>query len=198
MSLTFHADTHTYVADGRIVPSVSEIFAPIEDFSKVNPATLRQAAMRGTLVHEYAELIDYGEEIYGFEVETELKGYVEAYARFLRDFSPQWTAIEKPLWSEEHGFAGTIDRLGIIDGKETLVDIKTSSSVTPRTKIIWAAKLHAYSLLLGKEVSAWNLLLMPNGMYRIYRADETRTRYKVDTAALFRHLHSINQLLQEV
>lgn len=195
-TLIFYGDTHTYVADGHIVPSVSEIFAPVEDFSNVNPEALRRAAIRGTLVHEYAELLDYGEPLETFEVETELVHYVEAYARFLKDYKPEWTAVEKAMYSPDLNFAGTIDRFGIIDGKETLVDIKTASTVSQRTKIIWAAKLHAYSLLLNRPVDRWNLLLLPDGKYRIYKANETEAKSGVDSAELFATLLRLNHILE--
>ena len=194
--LVFHNDTHTYVVDGHILPSVSDIFSPLEDFSKVNPEVLRRKAKIGSLVHEYTELLDYGEEIHGFEVEEEVRGYVLSYSRFLHDYSPEWTAIEKPLYSEEFNFAGTLDRLGIIDGRKTLVDIKTASSVTPRTKISWAAKLQAYSVLLGEEVQRWNLLLMPDGKYRIYNAETTESTYNTNSKELFELLLRINKIME--
>lgn len=196
VKLVFHNDTHTYVVDGHILPSVSDIFSPLEDFSKVNPEVLRRKAKIGSLVHEYTELLDYGEEIHGFEVEEEVRGYVLSYSRFLHDYSPEWTAIEKPLYSEEFNFAGTLDRLGFIDGKKTLVDIKTASSVTPRTKIIWAAKLQAYSVLLGEEVQRWNLLLMPDGKYRIYNAETTESTYNTNSKELFELLLRINKIME--
>ena len=60
MGLVFNEDNHTYELDGRPLPSVTEILSILNDFSDVSPYVLAQAARRGTLVHEYCEMIDYG------------------------------------------------------------------------------------------------------------------------------------------
>lgn len=194
--LHFDPDNHAYIVNGKRVPCVSDIFRPLEHFGEINPEIIRQAARRGSLVHEYTELLDYGEPLESFEIEPEVLGYIQAYANFLRDYgSPCWVYVEKPLYSEEHGFAGTLDRYGYLDDQLTIVDIKTSSAVNRLTKILWAAKLYAYRVLIGEDARRVNLLLMKDGKYRLYDAEHTEAKYNVSSADLFSHLLAVNKLI---
>lgn len=197
MSLEFNPDTHTYTVDGQRVPCVSDLFKPVEAFD-CSPQVLQQAALRGTMVHEYCELIDYGTDPDSLEVNPDLTGYVLAYLRFLRDYKPQWECIEQPLYRKSLNLAGTMDRYGIIDGEPVLLDIKTSSSVSARTKKIWATKLYAYRGLCNDfECKAWNLLLKKDGTYTIYDAKETEEKYSYNPAELFDCLCGIYGILEE-
>lgn len=111
--ILFFEDEHKYLVDGEEVPSVTTILNYMSDveYSKVNPSVLEQAARRGSLVHEYTELIDYG--AMPDEIEFEVKGYLEAYAKFLRDYKPDWDGVEKMTYSEEFHYIGTIDRIKV-------------------------------------------------------------------------------------
>lgn len=198
--LHFDSDTHTYSIDGKKLPSVTEICGLLNNWGDINPAILMQAARRGTVVHEYAELIDYGVDEDGIECEPELAGYVIAYMRFLRDYRPLWEMVEQKVYSEQFGFAGTLDRYGTIDGKPVLLDIKTSSSVNKLTKIIWACQLSAYQLLLakeGEEVKRWNLVLKKDGKYQIVDASESEKKYAFSGFSLFNTLLLIWKIVNE-
>jgi hypothetical protein len=178
--------------DGKALPSVTDICKPLVSFGDINPAIIQQAARRGSLVHEYTELIDYGIEPNDLEVEPELVGYVTAYACFLRDYKPQWELIEKPLYSLDLGYAGTLDRFGIIDGEQTIVDIKTSASANRATRIAWATQLTAYRALLGcAEAKRYNLWLKKDGSYQLVSASKTEQKYEFNADILFSMLLDI-------
>lgn len=84
--LNFDSSTHTYTIGGRSVPSVTEIVGLLTAQrydSGTNQAVMRQAAQRGTLVHECTELIDYGIPLDEIEIVPELAPYVQAYVNFL-------------------------------------------------------------------------------------------------------------------
>lgn len=198
--LHFDSDTHTYTLNGKKLPSVTEICGLLNNWGDINPAILMQAARRGTVVHEYAELIDYGVDEDGIECEPELAGYVIAYMRFLRDYRPLWEMVEQKVYSEQFGFAGTLDRYGTIDGKPVLLDIKTSSSVNKLQKIIWACQLSAYQLLLakeGEEVKRWNLVLKRDGKYQIIDAAESEKKYAFSGFTLFNTLLLIYKIIND-
>ena len=196
----FDEATHTYSLDGKKLPSVTEICGLLNNWGDINPAILMQAARRGTVVHEYCELVDYGVDEDGIECEPELAGYVIAYMRFLRDYKPLWEMVEQKVCSDQFGFAGTLDRFGTIDGKPVLLDIKTSSSVGKLQKIIWACQLSAYVLLLAKEgqdVKRWNLVLKRDGKYQIIDASESEKKYAFSGFSLFNTLLLIWKIVNE-
>jgi hypothetical protein len=193
--LTFDPDRHIYSVDGKRLPSVTDIIKPLMIFGDVGIQIIQQAARRGTAVHEYAELIDYGIDPDDLEVEPELAGYVTAYTRFLRDYKPEWELIEKPLYSLELGYAGTLDRFGIIDGEKAIVDIKTSSSAVRSTRIAWAVQLEAYLNLLGCGFAKrYDLWLKNNGTYQLISATKTEEKYGFKARDLFAMLLEIKKI----
>lgn len=195
-NLIFDEEKHLYFYDGHIFPSVTEICAPLQSFD-VSPAVLQQAQRRGTQVHEYTQLIDYGVEPDELEVEPELAGYVIAYMRFLRDYKPQWEMIEQPLVSTAERYAGTLDRFGVIDGKPWLVDIKTTAQPKRPTLISWACQLVGYSQMLEYAVYCRvDLQLKKDGTYRLFDAGETEEKYNFEAFPLFNQLLQINRILK--
>ena len=194
--LKFDADSHTYTVNGEKLPSVTDICSMLTRYD-INPDVLRQAARRGTMVHEYCELIDYGVETDGLPVEPELAGYVMAYMHFLRDYKPEWELIEQKMFSMSLGVAGTLDRFGTIDGHPTIVDLKTSPSADRRTKVAWACQLSGYEALLNREedIRRWDVVLKKDGTYTIVDAGETEKRYGFSGKVLFSVLTSIQKIL---
>jgi CRISPR/Cas system-associated exonuclease Cas4 (RecB family) len=68
--------------------------------------------------------------------------------------------VEEPLVSSKLGFGGTPDWYGILDGKRTLLDIKTSARIYP----VHYVQLAAYALLLdeaGHKVDRVGILHLP-------------------------------------
>lgn len=196
-NLVFDEERHLYFYDGHIYPSVTEICAPLQSFADVSPAVLQQAQRRGTQVHEYTQLIDYGVEPDALEVEPELAGYVLAYMRFLRDYKPQWDMIEQPIVSTSSHYAGTLDRFGKIDGRPWLVDIKTTSQPKRPTLISWACQLEGYARMLECDIYCRSdLQLRKDGTYKLYFDFETEERYGFDAVDLFTKLLQINRIVK--
>lgn len=198
MKLEFNAELHEYRIDGKVVPSVTEICAPLtaQSFSELNPTMMRQAAARGTIIHELTELIDYGTAPEDLEMYSELTGYVTAYQRFLRDYSPTWTHIEYRLGNAELGFAGTLDRMGVID-RPCIVDIKTTSNPNRATKVAWVSQLSGYRWLCNNAtLERYNLLLKPDGKYTLYNASNIEEKYGFYGARLFSHLLEQHKILK--
>lgn len=115
--LIFFDDTHTYTVDGEEFPSVSEIsrFASREVYGEVSQFNLDNACSRGSAVHKATEILDkYGK----CECEEDIEPYIRAYVQFRKDFGiKDYAHIEKPLAHEELKYAGTLDRIHIIDEK---------------------------------------------------------------------------------
>lgn len=102
-----------------------------------------RAALRGTEIHGLGDGLVHGREV---DVPEELRGPVEAYARFLDDWRIAPIATETPLANVDYGYAGTADlwcQLGARDGAVGLVDIKTGKDVYPDTALQLAAYRYA-------------------------------------------------------
>lgn len=187
MQIDFDEETHVYTVNGKKVPSVSEILAPLsaERYAEINPATLRQAALKGTAVHEATEIIDYGGEP---EIEPETMGYINAYVDFLRDYFPTWEMIERIVpayrflpegYPDEDNvmFCGTVDRYGTIDKKKCVVDIKTYASMTTDSLISASCQTAMYRAALWEQeqeadIKRYVLHLKKDGNYRLIDLDK--------------------------
>ena len=191
MNLEFNAELHEYRIDGKLVPSVTQICAPLTalDMGKLNPSVIQQAASRGTIIHELTELVDYGAAPEDLDIYPDLSGYLTAYLRFLRDYTPVWNRIEYRLASETDGFAGTLDRMGVIDGRPCIVDVKTASAPSRPTKVSWVTQLSGYRRLCNNAtLERYVLLLKPDGKYTLYNAADIEEKYGFFGARLFSHL----------
>ena len=195
-TLTFDPDTHTYTLDGERLPSVTEILAPITAGKyPPNAGTVQAAAARGTRVHELCALYDM--DALPDEFELECVPYVQAWTDFCRDYSPEWLYIEQPLYFDSFdgfSFAGTVDRIGYLDGKLCVVDIKTAQSMDRPAKIALATQLHAYQLLASAlDFTGENMgvQLMKDGTYRLHKEHAIEKKYGFDTTQMFMELRSL-------
>ena len=194
--LFYDEATHTYAIDGIKVPSVTEIVGLLNSVDMNNPM-IRQAAVRGSLVHEYCEAIDYGAA--PDEVEPELVGYLRAYNAFLRDYRPDWLYVERPLYSAVHGYAGTLDRLGCIDGKITIVDLKTNASFDRTAKIKLACQLFGYAEMFEERYAIkvqdrFGVQLKKDGTYTVHNPHKHELKYGFDAERLFWQLLEITKI----
>lgn len=165
--LIFFDEKHEYKVDGEIVPSVSEItrFISREVYGDVVQFRLDHAAERGHNVHSACEQLDrFGSA----EIDAEIEPYIKAYIQFRKDHKPVWTKIEYAMYSSEFGYAGTIDRQGVMDGKPVILDIKSSYKV--ETALV-TAQLNAYwNLATDNDMQAaqlWVLHLRKDGTYKL-------------------------------
>lgn len=134
--LTFDPETHVYRFMGAVVPGVTQILRPLVDFSRVRPDVLAAKADLGRRVHEachYSDEDDLDEE----SVEGDVEPYLQAYRRFLAESGARVLQAELRVFDPMLMYAGTLDRVLLLNGKRWLVDLKTSiatpGSVGPQT-----------------------------------------------------------------
>lgn len=135
--LHLERDVDAYHVKGQRVPSVTEILAlaGLVDFTSVPVEVLQAAADRGRLAHAHTARLDAAPEGVSLvesllSVPDEIQGYAKAWLRFRDDtgFSP--LLIEQPVVSCAYGYAGTLDRFGVVpDATIYLIDLKTGSSL---------------------------------------------------------------------
>ena len=197
----FDETTHTYTLDGVVIPSVTEICAPITCGKYPPVGVVQQAAARGTRVHELCALYDM--DALPDEIEAGLVGYVKAWAAFCRDYKPVWTHIEFPLYGEidpGQPFAGTLDRIGEIDGRTRVVDIKTTASLDRPAKVALCAQTCGYEWLVDlNDIDALSgrgmgIQLFADGNYRVHWSDVIERKYGFGSATLFYELRRLYKI----
>ena len=177
MTCIYNEEEHSYTVDGKRVPSVTEIVGLLTagKYQDTNAAMMEQAKRRGTAVHELCELIDCGIDPEELEIPPDLVGYVNAYLAFLRDYRPEWDYLEKVVFTSE--YAGRADRIGTIDGKKCVVDIKTTANMDRLSKLSLYFQLRAYGNAVGGIQTGLGVQLRTNGRYTVHRMEKIRDNY---------------------
>ena len=183
MELEFLEDGHIYRLGEKEIPSVSEIirFMAREVYGEADKFAMDKAADRGTRVHRAAEEIDRTGKC---ECDSDISGYVNAYAKFLKEHEVKWEMIEQPVIGLDKLYAGTIDRYGKLDGDDhALVDIKTTKKITNKHKLLYSTQLTLYKwsfaeddgspfINIDDDIYTYILKLNEDGTYKLIPAEE--------------------------
>ena len=129
-SLAFDAPSHTYTLDEQPVwRSVTGVLkaAGLVDFAGVPGGVLEAARTRGTIVHQAIHFYNERDlDLAAFGADfPDYAGYLEAWITFCqaREFQP--VLNEHRVASRRLNLAGTIDCLGVLDGRAALIDFAT-------------------------------------------------------------------------
>ena len=198
-ALEFNDDKHEYRVNGKVIPSVTELCGPLT-YSKyrVDNAVIEQAAFRGSMVHELTALWDRGDLEEDGVLAPDVGLYLMAWIQFCRDYQPKWQYIEIPLACRT--YAGTIDRIGEIDGNLVVVDIKTTSSMDRANKIALSMQLFGYCDLCfyndihTNYVKSLGVQLKKDGTYSVIETDKVNLKYKFNPEYLWDSLLDLNTL----
>lgn len=169
MQIDFDAATHTYTVDGQVWPSVTQVLAPLNDFSHVDPELLARAQDFGNAAHRTIEL--------AVKEDLDESNLAQPLANVLSQFrlaihARDWCAMSAEIRVAHplHRYAGTLD-LRCIDHSQNdlIVDIKTGA-VPPTVGLQTAAYAAAWQPMLGikKAPQRWCLELTETS-YRFHR-----------------------------
>lgn len=153
MDVLFDVEAHEYTLNGAKLPSVTAILeaAKMVDYSHVDRGVLELAAQFGKAAHKATELYDQN-TLNMKTLALPLVPYLQSWIEFRNTYRPEVLLIEEIVFSERYGYAGTLDRLCRIDGKITLIDIKTSTSIPPATALQTAGYVLAFRECYGERV----------------------------------------------
>ena len=92
-----------------------------------------------------------------------------------------------------------MDRLGLIDGRHVVVDIKSAQSLDRPAKVALACQLGAYQRMAKKNglcqterpEDAFGVQLLKTGRYRLYRRDDLERVYNFNSQNVFSALVSL-------
>ena len=156
MKFKFDKDKHQFIVNGIVYPSITQVlveagFLDTRWFDEYS-------ATRGTYVHTICEWHERG-TLDESSIDDEIKVYYEAYLKFRKEKTNyKITEMETPRINETYKFGGIADQFGIMDGVQSVLDIKTGVDV-PATRLQTAAQilladhpiLERYSLQLKKD-----------------------------------------------
>jgi len=168
---TFTERGHVYRDGDQVVPSVSQVLtlAGIDDLRGVPRFNVRRAAVRGTAVHLATQFLDRG-KLDEHSVAPEIAGYVMAYEQFKRDSGFHPIAIEERGVGAigELKFGYCIDRVGILEERLAIVDLKTASKAFDW----WAIQTAGYAEGIRHDGPRYSLHLRANGDYKLIPCDD--------------------------
>lgn len=150
-TLEFFDDTHTYLYDGLILPSVSQILGVKyrNDYASVPPAVLNNAAKRGTAVHKAIENFNVSGYDDGSEAVRNFKFLQKQYGFEVLD-----SELPLVLFKDDMPIAcGRLDMTMLMDGETGIADIKTVSSLN-KEKIAYQLNLYRIGLMQSYGVDA--------------------------------------------
>lgn len=145
--LTFDDGSHIYCLDGNAIPSVSQVMEPLKDanYAGISEKTLQHAADKGTSVHNSIEnFIKFGIE----DVAPEHRMYFDAFLKWWEETQPAVVGSEIRIYHKLLRYGGTIDLLCYIDGKLTLIDFKTTYTISDMS---CGVQLEAYAQALASH-----------------------------------------------
>lgn len=184
--LIFNPENHEYRLYDKVVPSVTQALNIMSDeiYANVSENVMRVAADRGSKVHKACELWDQG-ELDEEQLDPILRPYLEGWKKFLKETGFQVKFNESKVWSVTNSYAGTLDRVGDLNNKVALVDIKARARLTDETGPQLAAYKAAFEEI-NKKIrirERWAVNLKNNGTYQMKQYTD-REDYKDFLACL--------------
>lgn len=166
--LTFNAETHQYFLGGAELPSVTRI---LSDMGFIDTQFFTEYARdRGSMAHLATEYDDRN-ELDESTLDDELVPRVAAWRAFKRDTGFHVEEIEKTVSSDLYHFAGTLDRIGIINGQRAIVDIKNGAVAK------WVGlQLSGYEIAENKRYKRYAVQLCDGGKYKLHQFSDPQDR----------------------
>ena len=88
-------------------------------------------------------------DLYGkAEVSDDILPYLQAYLKFRKEHVVKWEKIEYATHHDTDRYAGTLDRVGTVDGSRCVLDLKSSYTVQ---KQLATAQLNLYRRMMEQD-----------------------------------------------
>lgn len=166
--LTFEEIAHEYRWNGAVVPSVTQILAPLVDYSHIPPAALEVARQKGVAVHKMVEL-DCKGDLDEDGLPDWMRPALERWRKFVAESGFEMIESEYRVFHPTYKFAGTLDLLGKMNEGVAFIDVKRSFAAGPVIGLQLAAYHEAYCAQekVGKSANRYALKLSEAGPYRL-------------------------------
>ena len=165
-TLEYFDDTHTYLYDGLMLPSVTQILSVRykNDYASIPPAVLNNAAQRGTAVHKAIENFNVSGYDDGSEAVRNFKFLQKQYGFEVLD-----SELPIVIFKDDMPIAcGRLDMTMLIDGQTGIADIKTVSTLT-KEKIAYQLNLYRIGLMqsYGVDAKFLKIIHIRNGIRKV-------------------------------
>ncbi len=149
---------HIYhTADGQRVPGVTTVLGILDKpgllrwYGKLGTAEAERqrdfAADLGTRTHDACESIAKGVDVLA-GCSFDILPHVEKFSEWFTTRVERVLACEVEVISEQHRYGGRLDLAAVIDGENTLIDLKTSKAYDGKPHPEWGAQVSAYASAL--------------------------------------------------
>lgn len=162
----FIEESHTYLLNGVLLPSVSEIIKWHlgDKYANVPTHILTKAQVYGTRVHEAIE-----KYIKTLEVDVEYVTEVSKYAELEEEYGIEVTETEQVI-TYDYLFAGRYDLIGTVNGDRALIDLKTTYRIN---KDHLALQLGLYRMALQEPLKCFVAWIPKNGKPKLVEIEPT-------------------------
>ena len=141
-----------------------------------------EAGERGTRIHEATEALEDGIELLKTAYSLEEWNKICAFVDWYNQFQPVLVAKEFVVFSPKGRYAGRFDRLYLIAGEMTLLDIKSSSAIHEHFPLQFASYARAVEECTDVKIiqtAALQLGAANKNNYRFVVYPDWRDHYKV-------------------
>lgn len=146
--LTFDPGPHEYRYNGEVVPSVTQLLAPMESWNFLDDESLAWYAARGQAVHLATSLDDSG-DLDEETIDPQIAPYLESWRALRRDATLEVLSTEEQVYHTLFQVAGTLDRRMKIKGRHAVVDLKAG------------VKLNSHGVQVAAYRKLWNFRNQP-------------------------------------
>ena len=165
-TLEYFDETHTYLYEGLMLPSVSQILGVKykNDYASVPPAVLNNAAKRGTAVHKAIENFNVSGYDDGSEAVRNFKFLQKQYGFEVLD-----SELPLVLFKDDMPIAcGRLDMTMLMDGETGIADIKTVSALN-KEKIAYQLNLYRIGLMqrYGVDAKFLKIIHLKDGIRKV-------------------------------
>ena len=165
--IEFNEELHTYLVDGVLTPSVTQVINMLQDFSFVPDDLLERASQFGRAVHKAVELYVLG-DLNESKLSEPLVPYLNQYKKFEAETGFVASHTEQPVYSK-FGYCGTFDLAGKLSGNRNpvLIDVKSCTSLHKVVGLQLAAYQQAFKETCGIITKQRFALKLTDKNYRL-------------------------------
>lgn len=121
--LEFDPGPHVYRYKGAVVPSVTQVLKPLENWDFLDEEAKAFYSERGTEVHRTTALYDL-DDLVEESVDPDIAGYLQSWKKLRQDPALKILSVEEFVFHPLLRVAGTMDRRMLIKRRHAVLDIK--------------------------------------------------------------------------
>jgi len=155
------------VLEANLEPGVAldeiQIKELLDKARSAHTETKDKAADIGTLIHDwvanYIKALVAKEKTPKKPVNKEMKSAIDGFFKWAKENKLVVIKSEQKIYHDKYGYAGTLDIEALVNGKRTIIDIKTGSRLYPESFLQASAYLKAREQETGKKFPGGVLIL---------------------------------------